>query len=168
MRHRPFNWRFESALTAVLWLALGGTAPLSKGFLGAGLAAAMAYLLGLLVFFLGIWAPAAWLEALAVVLAAAAAQTAWLKIHLPPWWALAALGVVLPMAENLRSDGGLRRLARADAVFFMVACAFLLARHLLERSALGFLGEHPAGIFLVLGLLALGLQMTRPMTERPS
>lgn len=165
MKHSLLKNRYESALIPVLWIALYPHAG-PQGFLGSGLAGTLACLIGGLAFFLRIWLPLIWAQGFCVTAVAAIAQAAWIKLGLWPWWALAALGLVLPALENLRSEGALKNFSIQCALFLISACVFLELRSLLQQSEFAFLSEHAAGVFLLLSLMALFLQNLLPGKEK--
>ena len=154
------NRRYEYALACVLWIAFYTHVP--RGFLAGVLAGVLACLLGLLAFFLRIWLPLRWMQGLCVIAIAGTAQAAWIKLGLWPWWALAALGLLLPALENLRSEGALKNFNGRCCLFLVSAFIFLGLRYGLQQSPFAFLGEHAAGNFFSLGVMALFLQHFLP------
>ena len=164
MNPKKFKKEYSSALTAVLWIALYSRQG-SGGFLGSLLAGTMACLTGGAVFFLRIWLPVVWTQGFCVLITAIVCQAAWMKAQLMPWWALAVLGLTLPMGENLRAEGVMKVFVGQCGLFFVTANVFLLLRNLLEQSSFSLLGEHGSGIFLILGLSVLLMQTLRPAAK---
>jgi len=109
------------------------------------------------IYFLRVWLPSVFVRALAVLFVAAAAQAAWIKQGLEPWWALAVLGVLLPAVSEIRQPMKTAEFAGQAMVLAAAALCFFAARSALELTASQIFWEQPAGHWSLLGLIALAV-----------
>jgi hypothetical protein len=149
---------FSSVLALTFYGRIGRDALLALVLCGV-----LLIFLGGLTYFLRAWLSASWVRVLMLVFAAAAAQAAWSKQGLEPWWVLAAMGLLLPAAGSLRNPLKLLEFSAQAVILEAAGLCFFALRSALELTASRFFWEQPAGHLSLLGLMALvvGLLETR-------
>lgn len=147
-----------SVFSSVLMLTFYGQIS-RDAFWALFLSSVLLIFLGGLTYFLRAWFSTVWVRTLVVVLAASAAQAVWIKQGLEPWWALAALGLLLPISTEIRLPKKGLEFAVQVLILEAAALCFFAARSALELTTSRFFWEQPAGHLGLLGLMALAVGM---------
>lgn len=158
MRQPKSRTALMSVVSALLMISFYGRTG-RDAFLALALSGVFLIIIGTLTYFLRNGLGVSGIRLAAVILACAAAQAAWSKLGLEPWWALSALSLLLTASAEIRQPGKALEFAVRVLTFESAALCFFFVRAKLELTESRIFWQQPAGHLILLGLIALALSV---------